>query len=191
MQSTPREPWRFQDNPRWQNDLGAKVGGSAATNGQSGTYKRMKEAMQPAFSSDEMLVEELARRVLAWKPAPGRFIKPGPGRRWTPRWKFQPLTRLEDAVLLVDRAADAYRFAGGCDSTFSATVRVGRNVGEASGEPKARAITLALARGLGLILDPERAKQSNRSTPARSCESTTAKPSPANKPPSPLRRPRP
>jgi hypothetical protein len=98
--------------------------------------------------SNDQLTAVLAERVLGWRAAPDRFIKQG--RSWTPRSRFKPLARLEDAFLLLDRAGGTYVLSVGSDRFFSAEVRVGERIGRASGEPKARAITVAIARALGL-----------------------------------------
>ena len=98
--------------------------------------------------SDERLTEKLAIQVLGWRSAPGRFIKTG--RAWTPSWRFSPLTSLEDAFALLDAAASAYTLAAQKGGGFQAEVRVGSRIGRASGEPKARTITIALADALEL-----------------------------------------
>ena len=101
--------------------------------------------------SSEHLTVELAQRVMGWRAGPDRFIKPG--RSWIPRWRFAPMARLEDAFHLLDCVASAYRLQTLEDGTFSAEVRVGSRIGKASGEPKARAITLTVARVLGLEVE--------------------------------------
>ena len=50
----------------------------------------------------EMRTTSLAETVMAWKAFSGRFIKTG--RIWTPKWRFNPLTVLEDAFPLLDSA---------------------------------------------------------------------------------------
>jgi hypothetical protein len=97
---------------------------------------------------EDRLKDELALRLLGWKAAPDRFIKSGRG--WIPKWRFNPFTRLEDAFLLLDRASGTYVLSVGSDGIFSAEVRVGEGIGKASGEPKARAITVAISRALGI-----------------------------------------
>src|SRR5438105_6133405 len=95
----------------------------------------------------EEFTSVIAERVLGWKVTPDRFIKSG--RSWIPRWRFTPLTRLDHAFELLDRAASEYRvmtIAG----VFSAEVQVGNRTGKATGEPKAKTITLAIARALGI-----------------------------------------
>ncbi|SRR5260370_27201412 len=98
--------------------------------------------------NDERLTEKLASVVLGWKLAPGRFIKADRG--WTPRWHFAPFTKIEDAFLLLDRAATRYTFSSDSVGAFCAEVRVNGRIGKASGESKARTITTALALALGL-----------------------------------------
>lgn len=97
--------------------------------------------------NDERLTDELAVRVMRWRPAPDRFVKSG--RSWIPRWRFQPLADLVDAFQLLDHAALNYTLTRDCHM-FTAHVRVGASRGTASGELKARTITLAVARALGI-----------------------------------------
>jgi hypothetical protein len=98
--------------------------------------------------SDQKLTDELARRVMGWKAAPDRFMKPGRG--WIPRWRFQPLVDLADAFRLLDQVAHRYCLTSDGRRTFSVEVQVGTRRGKASGKHKARIITLAVARALGL-----------------------------------------
>jgi hypothetical protein len=113
--------------------------------------------------NDERLTEKLAVQVMGWKVAPGRFLKSG--RAWTPSWRFSPLTNLEQAFNLLDHAANGYTLATDKNGIFEADVRVGARVGKASGEPKARTISLALADALGLEIPDE--TRASISTPAR------------------------
>lgn len=101
--------------------------------------------------NDDRLTDKLAAEVLGWRTAPGRFIK-GP-RSWTPRHRFVPLKSLDDAFQLVDRVATSFRLTLVRGSQFFAEVQVGTCVGQASGELKARTVTIALARALGLEVD--------------------------------------
>jgi transcriptional regulator with XRE-family HTH domain len=103
--------------------------------------------------NDDRLTESLAVRVMGWRTAPGRYLKSG--RAWTPGWRFAPLTSVEDAFGLLAAAASTYTLCTGESGIFEAEVRVGGRVGKASGEPKARAITLALVRALGLDINRE------------------------------------
>jgi hypothetical protein len=98
--------------------------------------------------SDEQLTRELASRVMGWKIAPGRFIKQNRG--WTPMSRFKPLMRIEDAFRLLDLACAKYRLMGDVKGRFDAEVRIGLAKGRASGTEKARVITIALARALGI-----------------------------------------
>lgn len=100
--------------------------------------------------NDDRLTERLAAQVLGWKATPDRFIKAG--RSWIPRWRFSPLAELADAFALLDHAANHYTLTGN-SSNFAAEVQIGACSGRAVGEQKARTITLAVARALGLEVD--------------------------------------
>lgn len=113
--------------------------------------KSAKTVNGPAMS-DHWLTEKLAAQILDWKAARGRYIKAEGG--WTPSWRFTPLTNLEQAFDLLDRAASAYTISTNKARAFQTEVRVESQVGRASGEPKARTITMALARALGLVVQP-------------------------------------
>jgi hypothetical protein len=108
---------------------------------------------RPQSLSADNLTALLAERILGWKAAPGRFIKSDRG--WTPRWRFAPLTNLEAAFKLLDASASGYTLVTNTDGCFKAEVRVDGRVGKAFGEPKARAITIALGRALGLEIPDE------------------------------------
>ena len=97
--------------------------------------------------NDDRLTDELVCRVMGWKVAPGRFIKSG--RSWIVRWRFRPFRDLAAALELLERAAE--RFCLTSDrSTFTAQVHIGDRCGTASGGPKARTITMAICRALGM-----------------------------------------
>jgi hypothetical protein len=113
--------------------------------------------------SDDRLVEKLASVALGWRTAPGRFLKPG--RSWAPRHRFAPLTRLDDAFQLVDRVATTCKLTMVKGGGFAAEVQVGTRVGRASGNSKARTVTMALASALGLGLPDDVVPDS---TPAHS-----------------------
>ncbi|MBZ5581437.1 MAG: hypothetical protein LAQ30_04385 [Acidobacteriia bacterium] len=100
--------------------------------------------------NDERLTDELATRVMGWKSGPDRFVKSG--RSWIPKWRFSPLAELADAFQLLDRAADQYTLKQD-GRAFTAEIRAGSGVGAASGEHKARTITLAVARALRLEVE--------------------------------------
>lgn len=102
-----------------------------------------------ATHDEARLADVLAARVLGWRSAPDRFIKSG--RTWIPKWRFKPLARLEDAFLLLDRAGGSYVLSLGSDGVFTVEFRLGERIGKAHGEPKARSITLAISRALGIV----------------------------------------
>ncbi|MCC7155154.1 MAG: hypothetical protein IT161_11310 [Bryobacterales bacterium] len=101
--------------------------------------------------NDAQLTDELASRVMGWKVASGRFVKPS--RSWIPKWRFAPLERLEDAFLLLDTARAAYTLSRSAAGVFTVSVRLSQGRGEASGEPKPRMITIALAKAAGIEVD--------------------------------------
>jgi hypothetical protein len=97
----------------------------------------------------EALTAELAQKVMGWNVAPDRFLIGN--RSWIPRWRFQPLERLEDAFRLLEKAKpEQYSMGLDGSGSFSVEVRIGGKLGVARNELKPRAITLALARALGL-----------------------------------------
>jgi hypothetical protein len=98
--------------------------------------------------NDRRITDELAHRVMGWRAAPNRFMKAD--RAWLPRWRFDPFSRFDDAFLLLHHAAAQYRLSITERGFFTAVVRVRGRTGKASGEPKPRTITLAIARSLGL-----------------------------------------
>jgi hypothetical protein len=101
------------------------------------------------LGSPEQLAGTLAELVMGWGVAPDRFLV-GNGS-WMPRWRFQPTKDLEDAFRLLD-AADPEE----CiihmrrGSTWVVQVRIGADLGDAQDACKPRAITIAVARALGL-----------------------------------------
>ena len=101
--------------------------------------------------TNERLTEKLASQILGWKTAPGRFIKPN--RSWLPNCRFAPLTNLDQAFDLLERINGTFTLSTVESGLFQVEVHVGDRVGKASGEPKARAITLALAQALGIEVD--------------------------------------
>ncbi|MGA8025868.1 MAG: hypothetical protein WB992_01900 [Bryobacteraceae bacterium] len=103
--------------------------------------------MTPKQASDEQVTSELAVRILGWKAAPDRYLKGD--RSWIPRWRFTPLTRIEDAFQLLERAC-RYRLQLNDDGIFVAEVRIGGSTGKASGKFQARVITLAIAKAVGV-----------------------------------------
>jgi len=98
--------------------------------------------------NDRELTELVASRVMGWRICPDRFGKSG--KSWIPRWKFQPLVELSEAFHVLDRASDQYSLTKDRHGIFTANVQIGTCQGKASGEPKARTVTMAVARALGL-----------------------------------------
>ena len=91
----------------------------------------------------------LAERVMRWAVAPDRFLMNG--RRWIPRWRFQPTKNLENALALLDAAnpeeCSIVRHRG---TKWTVTIRIGGGVGTAQDASQAWAITLAVAHAVGL-----------------------------------------
>jgi|ERR1022692_4235693 hypothetical protein len=94
----------------------------------------------------------LAQRVMRWTVHLGRYQMEN--RRWTPAWRFQPTKNLEDAFRLLEAAdPDDYSINSHRGGTVTVRVQISGTTGEASDTTKARAITHAIARAIGL--DPE------------------------------------
>lgn len=103
--------------------------------------------------TDDHLTVILAERVMGWGVGPDRFLMGNRG--WLPRWRFQPAECVEDAVRLLEEAAPQEYSMGGDDKgNFQVRVRIGDAAGEASGTSKPRAITFAIARALGIEVEP-------------------------------------
>ena len=100
---------------------------------------------------DGRLTDELARCVMGWRALPERFLIGG--RRWIPRWRFQPLTNLADAFRLLEKAATSYTLTATPDATFTAHICVADRTGSASGKSPAATITVAIAKAIGLRVD--------------------------------------
>jgi hypothetical protein len=98
--------------------------------------------------SDRALIDLLAEQVLGWRVAPERFMTED--RSWLPRWRFNPLERLDDAFVLLDRSLPARYQIAQAKGEFQVEVESNGRIGTAAGSPKARIITFALARSLGL-----------------------------------------
>jgi hypothetical protein len=103
--------------------------------------------------TSEQLIAILAEKILGWRVAPARFLTGN--RQWIPRWRFTPLTSLEHAFQLLDRAASNYTLTAVAGGAFTAEVRVRGRMGKASGLSKAKTISLALAQALELELPDE------------------------------------
>jgi hypothetical protein len=95
----------------------------------------------------------LAERVMGWGVAPDRYLLGN--RCWMPRWKFQPLARLDHAFQLLDKSGGAYTLTTRPGGGFTAEVRLDNRTGAAAGGPKAATITIAVARAIGLDVPDE------------------------------------
>jgi hypothetical protein len=101
--------------------------------------------------NDNNLTSELAMRIMSWRTSPGRFLKPNKG--WTPTWKFQPLTRLKDALELLEKATPQHYSIEGDEKTgFRVKVSVAGVTGEARGQSQPRVIVCAIARAIGIAV---------------------------------------
>ncbi|MGO9239514.1 MAG: hypothetical protein ACLQBJ_01795 [Bryobacteraceae bacterium] len=100
----------------------------------------------------DALTSVLAQQVLGWSAAPDRFLMGN--RRWIPRWRFAPLTSLEDAFRLLDAAQpEEFALSGSGNGEFWVQVRLPGGCGEARDTSKPRAIAYAVARALGIELE--------------------------------------
>jgi hypothetical protein len=103
--------------------------------------------------TNERLTDLLAVRVMGWSIGPDRFMT---GKRgWMPRWRFQPVEKLDDALRLFHEAApQEYSIRGDDKGNVSVQVRIAGASGEARGTCTPLAITYAIARALGIELEP-------------------------------------
>ena len=102
--------------------------------------------------TDEHLTALLAGKVMGWTVSPDRFMMGG--RQWQPRWRFQPVLRMEDAFRLLEQASTQEYALGSTQNGGSwARVRIADIAGEARESSQPRAITFAIARALGI--EPE------------------------------------
>ena len=102
--------------------------------------------------TNDQLTAILATRAMGWRVSPTRFLMGEGG--WKPRWKFQPMKRLADAVRLLE-AADPEEYAIQAVRGRTCVVRLiinGKN-GQARDDSSARAITNAVAQALGVTSD--------------------------------------
>ena len=97
---------------------------------------------------DNVLIANLAQEVMHWGVGPDRFLIGN--RSWIPRWKFKPLEHIQDAFMLLDHSGSSRYSILKASGAFEVKVECNGRVGRATGRSSARAITLALARSLGL-----------------------------------------
>ena len=99
--------------------------------------------------TQQRLTTLLAERVFGWSEGPDRFLR---GKRsWLPKWRFQPLVNVKDAFVLLEAAAPStYTLDAGATGVFRVRLEINGCVGEAHDLLKARAISIAIARALGI-----------------------------------------
>ena len=99
--------------------------------------------------TQQRLTTFLAERVLGWSEGPDRFLR---GKRsWLPKWRFQPLVNFKDAFVLLEAAApNTYRMDADATGEFRVRLEIKGCVGEARDRLIARAISIAIARALGI-----------------------------------------
>lgn len=97
----------------------------------------------------EQLTAILAERVMRWTVGRERFLMGN--REWTPRWRFRPTEKLEDAFRLLEGAAPQ-EYSLCCDDkgNIHARVRIDGALGEARGTSAPSVITYAVARAVGV-----------------------------------------
>ena len=66
--------------------------------------------------TSEHLTAVLAERVMGSTVRRDRFMIGSRG--WMPRWRFQPLERIEDAFALLDQSSSQYRIERAGDREF-------------------------------------------------------------------------
>ena len=117
----------------------------------------------------DMLTALLAERVMHWRVAPDRFLIGD--RRWLPRWRFQPVERLQDAFSLLEQAApEEYSMGAGENGNFWVKIRVAGTTGEALEPSKPRAIAYAVARAFGIEVDSSSVGIIDAAGVRRSCD---------------------
>ncbi|MFN7939113.1 MAG: hypothetical protein U0R19_37665 [Bryobacteraceae bacterium] len=91
----------------------------------------------------------LAERLMKWTVCPDRFLV---GKRaWMPRWRFQPIEKLADAIRLLEEVRpQEYTIRGDDKGNICAKVRIAGKQGEATGTSLPLVITYAVARAVGI-----------------------------------------
>jgi hypothetical protein len=84
---------------------------------------------------------------MGWNPGPDRYV--GPGRKWIPKWRFSPFTNLDDAFKLLEKVASRFTLTGS-ETGVTAEVQIRESIGCASASSTPYAVTMAVARALGL-----------------------------------------
>lgn len=100
----------------------------------------------------EQLTALLAQRIMGWTVGPDRFMMGNRG--WTPRWRFQPASKLDDAFRLLEEAAPKeFSICGDDKGRIHVRVRIDGTAGEAQGTSKPLTITYAIARAVGIEVE--------------------------------------
>jgi hypothetical protein len=113
--------------------------------------------------TSDQLTAILAERIMGWNVSPNRFLTGG--RQWLSRWQFRPTENIGHAFQLLEQAAPTrYSMRGDDSGAFCAQVQIGGIIGDSCDRSKARALTYAIARALGLEVG-ERSSGDSRGTP--------------------------
>ena len=95
------------------------------------------------------LTNLVATRVMNWTVAPDRFMRGD--RKWIPTWRFEPCEKFAHAVQLLDATRPTtYSLSADQNGYFLARVQVDDVVGEARDRSRSRALTIAVARAMGI-----------------------------------------
>ena len=112
----------------------------------------------------EALTDELAERVMGWRAVPYRFIKSQ--RSWLPKWRFAPTHDIGHAFQLLTASTPTfYKIEAQNDGRVMVEVE-GSQIGRATAKSLANAITIAIARSIGiqvpneLLSNPEKSGRS-------------------------------
>lgn len=102
--------------------------------------------------SDEGLTALLAQRVMNWTLGPDRYLMNG--RRWLPRWRFQPTKSIAHAFQLLE-ASHVVDYVLRADRNGVYWVKVHANGAnaEASGSSLPLTICFAIARVYGIRME--------------------------------------
>ena len=98
------------------------------------------------------LADTLAKTVMGWKVSPDRYLTGNRG--WVPKWRFRPTERLEDAFKLLKKATPSeYSIGKNAKGAFWVRVRIGEATGAACEKTEPAAITVAVARAIGIAAE--------------------------------------
>ncbi len=115
--------------------------------------------------TDRELTDVIACRVLGWTVCRDRYIISA--RRWAPRWRFQPLERVEDAFKGLNSVANSYLIERRTSEENSVAVFTETGAGSSSSSSLPRAISIATARAVGIDVPAALEASANRSTAKR------------------------